>query len=366
MMKRTNYILLCMLPWLMSCQDNELLDVEAEGVPIVLSASIAQTEGADTRTAYELQYPTSETPLHAAVWLSTSGNFLNNNTSVDNISLEAETTIFFQSGENQLLKNNESATNIVYPSGCTTSSNQVYFIGLHPDGAWNFTSGSTNTTTFHTFDGSVDLMFAPKVPGFIAISPNPKLHFYHMLTHLRVEVKAENEDVITSWGNLQRITLSNQYSKLDLSDLTQAPVFTETLANNTVSFSESASLPFFAKDTDDTFEATHSSTSGMTLPTSFEEVAYVLCVPTIATTGTEGARTDEYTILLDTANRTNVEVKVDLLENAGTNSQAYFAGSTMGHEFVLQLTFTASGYVSAAATITPWTTAGYVSKDVEI
>lgn len=363
-MKRSIFILFCSLPWLTSCQDNELLDVEAEGVPIVLSASIASSEGADTRTAYESQYPTSEMPLHAAVWLSTSGNFLNNNTTNGTNSLEAETTIFFQSKNDQLIKKNESPIDIVYPSGCTTSSNQVYFIGLHPDGAWNFTSGSTNTTTFHTFDGSVDLMFAPMVSGFIAISPNPKLHFYHMLTHLRVEVKAENEDVITSWGKLQRITLSNQYSKLDLSDLTRAPVFTATPASNTVSFSESAQLPFYAKGTDATFEATH--TSGMTLPTSFEEVAYVLCVPTIATTGTEGARTDEYTILLDTANRTNVEVKVDLLENAGTNSQAYFAGSTMGHEFVLQLTFTASGYVSASARISPWTTAGYVSQDVEI
>lgn len=354
-----------MLPWLMSCQDNELLDVETEGVPIVLSASIAPSEGADTRTAYGLQYPTNENPLHAAVWLSTSGNFLNNNTTNNTNSIEAETTIYFQSKENQLIKNNESPIDIAYPSECINNTHQVYFIGLHPDGAWNFTSGSTNATTFHTFDGSVDLMFAPKVAGYIAISPNPKLHFYHMLTHLRLEVKAENEDVITSWGNLRRISLSNQYSKLDLSDLTQAPVFTATPASNTVSFSETAQLSFYAKDTDVTFEATHTSTSGKTLPTSFEEVAYVLCVPTIATKGTEGSRTDEYTILLDTANRTNVEVKVDLLENAGTGSQDYFEGSTMGHEFVLQLTFTASGYVSASATISPWTTAGYVSQDVE-
>ena len=358
MMKRICYILLCLLPCMTACQQKDSPEYKGEGVPIMLSAGIDPTEPA-TRAAYQLTHPTTEEPLHAAVWLSTSGNFLNNNTGDGTSSLEAETSIFFQNEKDQLLKMNRDAVSldIIYPSECDDAEHQVHFIGLHPDGGWGFTSGSTNSSTFHTFDGNDDLMFAPKVSGFIAINPNPKLHFYHMLTHLRLEVKAENADVTSSWGKLERISLSLQKSKLTLSNLTTAPSL------STVSFEDDASLPFYATGGDITFEA--ANPSGYALPTVFTEVAYVLCTPVTATREDGGDRTDEYSILLDTEKRSNVEVKVDLKTGAGTADSDYFSGSTMGREFVITLTFTASGYVSASATVSAWTTGGYVSQDVE-
>lgn len=359
MMKRTSYILLCILPCcVLSCQEKASPDATGAGVPIVLSAGIHSAEP-ETRTAYELNKPDTDNPLHAAVWLSTSGDFLNSNTGDGTSTLEAETTVFFQNEKDQLLKkNSDSELNIVYPSACVDASHKVYFIGLHPDASWGFTSGSTNSGTFRLYDGSEDLMFAPKVFGYIAVSPNPQLHFYHLLTYLRLEVKAENADVVSSWGKLQSVTLALQKQKLTLSDLTRVPDFT------TVSFDEDVTLPFYATGENTSFAATYPS--GYTLKTAFEEVAYVLCTPTTATIADGGGeRTSEYSIFLDTERRTNVEVKVDLKTADGLADDSYFAGSTMGRMFVLKLTFTASGYVSASATISPWTTGGYISQDVE-
>lgn len=358
-MKKTFYILICTLPWLVSCQDNEVLEVQQERVPIVLSASITPSMDADTRAAFELQYPTVDNPLKAAVWLSTSGNFLNNNTTDESTYIEAETTINFQNKDNQLIKNNESDIDIVYPSSCIDDNHPVYFVGLYPWGGWNFTSGSTNSTTFITYTGDDDLMFAPKVLGFKAISPNPKLHFYHMLTHLRVEVKAADADVATSWGKLTSLTLTNTNRKLILNDLTTVPDLSK------VSFDDPGSLDFYASANPDNIFSTEYP-SGLALTNTATEVAYVLCEPVDATVKDGGDnRTEEYTILLNTEKRTAVQVYVDLKTGTGTEDSDYFSGSSMGHEFIITLTFTASGYVSASARITPWATGGYVSQDVE-
>ena len=73
-----------------------------------------------------------------------------------------------------------------------------------------------------------------------------------------------------------------------------------------------------------------------------------------------GSRTNEFVLELSTENRSNVTVNVDLK----TASDTWFTGSTMGHQFMIELRLCAGGYISASATVTDWATGGYVIHQV--
>ena len=364
-MKKALYILLmCSSFCLTGCQKADMEEVTPSDRSIWLSASISPS--ATTRTAYELTTPTTEKTFDAMVWASTTScdypyNSANPKTGADN-TMGYHTSVNFQSGTDQLLRDG-----LVYPANEAT----VYFIGLHPNAGWDDKhDGSSNTSTSFTFDGSNDVLYAPQVSGTLPLSvatppTQPHLHFFHLLTYLRVKVFAEDASVASSWGNLTNLELTNQQKSLSI-NLSSVPdissgVFATMQGNveSKVSFSGATEdLPFFNRETDNTFTATYPS--GYTLSTSSTEVAYVLCKPVSASAGDVGSRTNEYVLKLNTQNRSDVTINVDLK----TADNTWFTGSTMGHQFVIELKLCAGGYISASASVTDWTTGGYVITDV--
>ena len=350
---------------LTACQKGQTDRVVPQDGSIWLSASISPS--ATTKTAYEQTTPSTEKAFDAIIWASTTScdypyNIASPKTGADN-TMGYHTSVNFQSGSNQLLRDG-----LVYPA----NNANVYFIGLHPNTGWSAnTNGTSNTSTSYDFHGNEDLLYAPEVSGNLPASvatptpTQPQLHFFHLLTWLRVKVFAEDASVAASWGALTNLKLKSQQTTLGI-DLSSVPdissgVFATMQGNiaTKVSFSGAEEdVSFYARGTDNTFTATYPS--GYTLTTLSTEVAYVLCAPVTATEGSVGSRTNEYVLELSTENRSGVTVNVDLK----TASDTWFTGSTMGHQFVIELRLCAGGYISALATVTDWTTGGYVIQEV--
>jgi len=355
--------LLCMV----SCQSDDLPEAPAPDASIWLSAAVATTSQADTRVPYNppksesdtnpYSAPTSNDPFDAAIAASTSGNFTVNNinTTTD---LEILTSVFFESGENQLLRGNGVITNVIYPTS-TTDVSPVKFIGLHPNAGWSFSSGATNSAPSYTFQGKEDLLYAPQVTGYYLIpsSSYPCLHFYHLLTWLRVEVYVD-EGAESSWGNITSMTLPSKTTlNVNIQSASVPELDVESGTGKVWFTGASSNINFWATGTDP--EVAFGSTP-YALTTTPTEVAYVLCEPLVATAEDGGDPTNEYVITVNTTNRSNVTVNVDLKSDEST----YFTGSTMGRQFVIQLKFGAGGYVSASALVTEWGVGGFVTKDI--
>lgn len=351
-----------------SCAEKLPSEKAADG-HIWLSASM--NTAPQTRAPYELGAPTSVAPFDASIWASSSGNYQHNEADLqlgggtDALNpnpLEYHATVYFENSADQLLRGEA-----LYPSDGST----VYFIGLHPNSGWSYKDdGSNNPSTSFDFTGNEDLLYAPRVSGSLtqATLPtpvHPQLHFFHLLTLLRVKIYAQDADVAASWGNLLSMTLAGQQTTLDL-DLSSVPdISSEDFATrqgavaDKVTFSgDPEALNFYATGTDNTLDAEYPT--GYELPTSATEVAYVLCQPKTASEGTEGSRTSEYTLTLNTANRTGVTVDIDLK----TADNAWFSGSTTGRQFTVTLYLKAGGYVAATATVTDWVTGGYINQEV--
>lgn len=355
------------MPWLTACQSDELLDKSlSERAQIWLSADIALPEKADTRMAFELSAPTTENYLDASVWASNVvlsskagiGNFTHNAGSTGSSgTIQYQASIHFQDGVNQLL-----TENLEYPP-LSSVGNPVYFIGLHPNTAWAYTTdGDKTSTASQAFLGYRDFMYAPQVSGYKNIEDNPKLHFFHLLTWLRVEVKVSNTAAAASWGKLTNIVLNNQNRQITI-DLSTVPTinsdYSITQANigNLVTFSsvEPTTLNFYQTGTDTSME----SGVDVTLTTTETEVAYVLCEPFKNATNENPAT---YNMTVYTENRSDgVPVSVTLKSDENTN----FTGSTMGRQFVITLTFGEGGYISSKARVTEWLPGGYITQDVE-
>ena len=357
-MKNSHYILLFLSISILSCQNDSSEVPPSSGEPIRVSASINMPTL--TRSAYNLGTPTFDKQFDAMIWASTTScNFPYNHHSPNNGSngiVGYHTTVNFQNGTYQLTRDD-----LYYPS----DNSNVYFVGLYPNSGWvDDHDGGSNVSTSFTYTGKEDVMYAPQVTGHknASTSPtHPSLHFFHLLTWLRVEVYVENDDVANTWGDLQSMTLHGMNTTLEIDvssvpDVSSADFATRqgNIASK-VSFSSPSSLHLWTTDDDTEFTG-----QSYRLTSSPTEIAYVLCQPVNATAGTDGNRTNEYVLQLSTANRTGITVNVDLKTAEGT----WFEGSTMGRQFIITLRFTESGYVSASASVTDWITGGYIQTDV--
>ena len=355
------------MPWLTACQSDELLDKTlSEGTQIRLSADIALPESADTRTPYEWTTPSTQNYLDASVWASNVvlssragiGNFTHNAGSTGSTgTIQYQASIHFEDGVNQLL-----TEDLVYPEG-SSEGNPVYFIGLHPNTAWAYTTdGASTSSASQAFFGYRDFMYAPQVSGYKDITLNPNLHFFHLLTWLRVEVKVSQAAAAASWGSLTNIVLNNQNRQITI-DLSTVPTIdsdfsvTQTNIGNLVTFSsvDPTTLDLYVTDSNTSLGAA----APITLTTTETEVAYVLCEPFKNATNENPAT---YNMTVYTENRSDgVPVSVTLKSDENTN----FTGSTMGRQFVITLTFGEGGYISSKARVTEWLPGGYITKDVE-
>lgn len=241
-----------------------------------------------------------------------------------------------------------------YPADGST----LYLCGLYPaDVSWTGITTEAN----YVFDGKTDLMAAAQQSSSKADvqgGTHPTLTFKHLLTKLVVEIVAENQAAIDTWGDVTEITLSaaagaNVFNKatVTLSDGT-APTAT--------AFSQQAvnGLPFYTI-TDGAYGDTAFTAQTYTLTTPDPVAAAYSLVTPITATGTNDYKIKVTTKKGAEAALTN-EVAIGLKKK---DADAAFEGDTQGKAFTITLTFKATD-IDAAAKVTAWEDGG--SSDVEI
>lgn len=356
---------------LCSCQKGE------EGVRmdsarnIYLTATVENT--LTTRAPFLLSAPDQNNPLKVAVWASTTEYVFpdgtDNGKGGSNV-VALHTSANFTNGEEQLLND------AVYPK---EGGSKVYFVGMHPENGWTTPAADdpdpalaakAGKIATKTFSGSEDVMFAPQISGEYAqnVTEWPKFEFRHLLTWLRVSIKADGEAVSKAWGRLKSLKVKSPDGvTIDLSGAYDPTVPQNpddpTAPQDRVSFSGDAELDFYKTETDNVFVDPNDENTWYTLPDeATDAVAYVLCAPVQATANDPDqeptiVRTAEYTLLVETENR-SVEVPIDLMKDASTTPPTYFIGYTMNNRFSLNLNFKMGNNIAVTATVTDWKTGG--------
>lgn len=344
-MKKVILICSCLALLLSACSKCISSD-SLDDLRVYISATVE--EAVRTRTPYvpsddddnAADAPDDEHPLHAAIWASTdidifpdSGN--PGDPDAADYKVAYHTSANFESSGDQLLKD------IIYSKDQTF----IYFIGLHPQTDW--TTVNAGEAASYTFDGTQDLMYAHKVHGYYSsgTSVYPTLTFRHLLTWLKFEIKAENQDVSEIWGKIKDIKIrSKQTVQINFNGSAED----DPNWRNYISFTgEETTLPLYITDTDTKFPSQPQEIPYL----GVEEIAYVMCAPTDAS-----AQEADYYLEIETEYRT-ATVPVNLRLAA----DQYFSESTMGKQFTILLTFKAGNNISVAATVTDWKTGGVSS-----
>ncbi len=293
----------------------------------------------ETRIPFEGNVPSTSEPLEALVCASTTQYEFpsdGQDGTTDDGTIGRHLTAEFLSGSPQLI--NGAYYNQNHPD------KNVFFVSMHPQNDWIFTG---NTEASYSIDGSDDVMFAPQVSGKYGNATPPTLEFTHLLTWIKLELKADSEEVAAAWGPLQGISLTSD-TKVNIG-------LNKEFNPADVTFDTPSTLPFYKNAKP---EEQFPGAEGYEMTLSLNEVAYVLCAPVIATEKdiyetTEIVRTPEYHVTIASSHR-NVTIPVDLMNGA----DSYFTGSTMGQQFTLRLTFKIGNTVAVAASITDWATGG--------
>lgn len=298
----------------------------------------------ETRAPYEYTIPNNtDGVLNASVWASTNyKSFLNTgeNGKVDKNGNDVDgkvaiyTSASFDSGNPKLLNQ------AVYPK----SGKTVSFIGLHPQIGWGSDAAGTRAT--FTFNGSQDVMFAPRIQGKYA-DPNdlgivfdvPVLHFKHLLTWLKINIMAENEETVNAWGKIIDMKITSQDNLTVSLDYEESPGYVYT--DHVVYATEGDGLlPLYYNGGDNVFPGVNGYT--MEYYPDVEKpvkVAYVLCSPVQGVEKTVNAggvnvTVPEYTLYIETEHR-----KVTLPIDLKINETSYFTEHSRAKCFTLNLTF---------------------------
>jgi len=326
------YMLLLAAALLTACAEKG--ETTKAGTAIEVASNLASADG--TKTPFDLSAPTSEKPLNAAVWLSTTSKEYHGTQTGGNDELatviDYHNSANFTSGSKQLL-----STQIYYPG----NNEMVYMVGLYPLSVWSV-NGDGNVVDC-AFDGSQDLMFAPEVSNDLDHSAShPTLQFGHLLTWLKFTISADNVESSEVWGNIKTVKIrTKDHVTVDLRD-------------NSVAFSESSSdlvMPVRLTSNDAAFE-----NQSIPLANSPEYMAYVLCSPVDATNSDT-----EYVLTISTRSRQNIRVAVNLLASDGTD----FVGNTAGHQFTVNLKFVQGDNILTKAVVSEWQNGGSAVAIVE-
>lgn len=318
-----------------ACQKQDSVETD-KNCSIYLSAGTVET-----RSPFEGTVPSEQEVLDALVCVSTT-EFSFPSDGADgttNGTIGKHLDVQFQSGSSQLVNGAYYNKDHVMP---------VYFIAMHPQSGWSFTDNNTHVS--FEFNGSHDVMFAPHTTGEYQ-AQTPQLEFEHLLTWIKLEIRAESEDVAEAWGPLESVTIEckNQLS-FDIN---------KEFNTTDIEFSNDGSLSFYQTGRFPDQEFPGAGKYEMT--TTAVDAAYVLCAPVTATIRDEIAfeqngetvRTNEYYINIKTSNR-NARVPVDLK----TSEDTWFSGSTSGKQFTISLTFKMGNNIAVSASITDWETGG--------
>ncbi len=288
-----------------------------------------------SRSPYEAGAPSVDTPLDAVVWATpTSHSYTSATGDLDKPTV-VETKVLFLSGEPQLIKG------IQYPD----DNKPLFFVAMHPETGW---SSETGNVAYRSFTGCEDLLFAKETSGSYGTETLPRLEFRHLLTQLRVKLRAEDEEAAEAWGRLKSLTVKS-LDRASVSIGTDNPSFhfngTETDFN------------FFVAGTDAVFPGDDD-----TLPVNGTKEAYVLCAPiTVDMTGGTDATDKKYVIILETENR-KIKQTVDM---TGIGAEAFTGGSTMGHKFTLNICLQLGYNITTETSVDKWVYGGSASTTVD-
>ena len=379
MKKKTFHICIGMLLAFTACQSESPIPLNEEERGIYLSAEV---NGKDfSRTPYSQTTPTVEKPFHSSVWASTTDNtyqhipYYGDMKIGETYPVAVHSEAIFRSGINQLLKD------VIYPK----DGADVYFVGLYPHLGW--TSSASNNQANYTFTGKEDVMYAPEVSGNYSHTRVVTLHYYHLLTWLRLKIVAESQEVANAWGKIEGITIKSQNNlSIDLTMAATKKVGGNTVFDETcVTFSATEPepyFPFYGKDSDTEYATDVTPKAIPYIPydpddkvvtnekikNHAEEVAYVLCAPVNATNLVDDGSgkgtmvpTNEYVITLHTTKRKNVTVNVDLKDEGGDSYNEW----TMGKQFTVLLNFQLGNTIAVQTGLTgidDWKHAGGIGE----
>lgn len=362
-----------------------------EGQPIYLSASLPN--GSQTKVPYEGTAPTTSNPLNVDVWASTTEKVFKDerkNGSEDaGWIVSIHTSGHFQSGEPQLL------SQAVYPpprqgSEGSYTAEPVFFVAMYPqsDGDGKRWSTADGTQAVYTFTGCEDVMFAPQVSGAYdtqeqnqIVKNSPTLAFEHLLTRFTVKmgiVLEEGEkllDVQEAWGKVTDIKIQAYNSSggnveslntvtVDLSkganfDYGNDIAFSYINAQGEQASAIGSSMDFYSLGTNGKFPGSN----GFLLTEQIDSVAYVMCAPVVATAATGNY---EYVITVNTKNRGEQTIELDLMKPATSGSGTeLFTGLTRGKHFGITLKFKKGSAIATVATVADWENGGYGTGEIE-
>ena len=343
------FCIICGLGMLLfSCQQEET-DLSTDSAQRIYLRAAVENNAVKTRAPFSSTAPDRDAPLYVEVWASTTTNeFKDLGKDGTDGTVALHTKAHFTNEKEQLLDD------AVYPKDKGT----VYFVGLHPGTGWS--DSGNGMIAKRTFNGSEDVMFAPQISGVyggnVGVDKWPTFTFKHLLTWLKVKVKAESEDISDAWGKLKSLKVKGEYGNTVTIDLSK-----EYSQEGCVTFSSGngVELYFCKTGTDDAYQ-----NASFTIPydteakkTEAKEVAYVLCAPVTASDkDSEGNPTSEYTLIVETERRT-VEVPVDLMD-LKEEALSYFTGSTMNCQFTLNLNFKMGDNIIVTASVNDWEVGG--------
>ena len=347
---------------LTACHDDadSPVGADGEGGAITLGTDMGTPT---TRAAYSLTTPTASDPLSTLVWGSTTSMYYPDTdligSSSDGYQVANHIGLTFHSTYAQIGK-----TLMLFPFHGGTAE-EVYFVGFYPT-TWEPIDTRNAKIDIHGYE---DVMYAPEVSGHYG-GEVPVLRFYHLLTHLRFIIRCEGdteddrEEVAYAWGRIKDICLTAQRdgtpSDKVAVNLSAAASLTEVASHTMYSNGGSTYLRLYRTGTvstpfaDDPDRSVDDPSTWYTLQSASadgEETAYVLCAPVTAVS-TSGV--SEYTLTLNTEKRSNVRVPIDLR----TMGNTLYAGSTMGCEFTVTLTFRFGKVIASSTAMYDWSQQG--------
>lgn len=313
--------LMAMLLLIACTQEHQTAD-KVRGDIIQLSAGVNEvTRAAVSADVYPLQTPTLDNPLNADIWLSTSSclypaYFPAAGINDDGSEIDAHRTISYISGA-ATLPSGYNGEYLRYPAN---QDKMVFCIGLYPQDVWATSLGKDVTAPI---DGTKDLMFAPEISG-CGRNPlvNTRQTFHHLLTWLKVRVRADELSTGDTWGKMREISVTSK-NQLTINDLKQA-----TPAIGGV----------------DTKMVLFESVEGYTLNTTSEEKGSALVAPVDAS-----ASAADYTLHIVCEHHSK-DIPINLVDAYGNP----FTGWTTGKVFVITLRFATLSYIEGTVTLEPW------------
>ena len=350
-MKKILFIL-CSAWLMLACRQEAFITEDSNDCQSIYLSAMVENH-APSRAPYVYTAPNStnsDGKLYTMVLASsdqTAFKHVNGSNGANDGVVAIHTEANFDNNTPQLLKD------AVYPK----SGTPVYFIGLHPQTGWQVNAEGTQAAI--TIDGSQDVMFAPRIYGTYA-NDSKSLPFNHLLTWLKINIKAEDATTIAAWGKITSMKItSNDKVVIDLG----AQDSNLDCVSYGYSDNDNTLLPVRYVANDNEFPGT----DGYTMKTSFDNVAYVLCAPVDATEKdvVEGkdVTTAEYTLHIETEKR-KIELPIDLKKNNDT----FFTENTRSKHFTLNLTFKMGNTIVITATlqVTDWKHGGTSNNDVFI